>query len=59
MVRSTFMILAVLATAATAIASVQSNVPNAGAMINHTQMSGPLIVEQCAVEDCSDTPQNS
>jgi hypothetical protein len=64
MVRSTLIILAVLATAATAIANVQTR----PAQIIHTSVVyknllfpivKPLIFEKCAVEDCSDTPANS
>ena len=63
MIRYTFFVLAVMATAATAIAAVQ---PSHGTtdqparnitVIEKTSpfpVLGPIIVEECAVEDCSD-----
>lgn len=68
MIRYTLFVLTVLGTAATAIASVSP--ANSLVMSNPKNMSvfyktdaspiaAPIILEQCAKEDCSDTPQNS
>lgn len=63
MVRYTFFILAVIGTAATAIAAVQpATKSDASRSANVTIVNkngafpvlGPIIVEQCAKEDCSD-----
>jgi hypothetical protein len=65
MVRYTLFVLAVIGSAATAVAAI-----GPAAQIDASKMtvieknqfwpiSGELIIEQCAVEDCSDTPQNS
>lgn len=65
MVRYTLFVLTVLGSAATALASI-----NPVATVNTANMSvvektvfwpitDELVIEQCAVEDCSDTPQNS
>jgi hypothetical protein len=63
MVRYTLFVLAVIGSAATAVASIN---PAAGVhsanvtVIEKNQfwpMQGALVVEECAVEDCSDTPQ--
>lgn len=66
MIRYTFIALAILATAATAIASVHtklSSVTGIHSNVNTTVVGktspfpvvGPIIVETCAVEDCSDS----
>jgi hypothetical protein len=69
MLRYTFIVMAVLGTAATAIAAVQPSshfatlAEPAIASAHVTVISknspfpvvGPIVVEQCAVEDCSDT----
>ena len=68
MIRYTLFVLTVLGTAAAAIASVSP--ANSLVMSNPKNMSvfyktdaspiaAPIILEQCAKEDCSDTPQNS
>jgi hypothetical protein len=65
MIRYTLFVLAIVGSAATAVASIN---PKADVMVaNHNvtvieknqfwPMEGNLVVEQCAVEDCSDTPQ--
>lgn len=63
MVRYTFLILAVIGTAATAIASVQPATKSAAirsANVTVVQKNGafpvlgPIVVEQCIKEDCSD-----
>lgn len=63
MIRTTLIAIAIVATAATAIAGVSVNfsAPNKVAieMNDVARTTGPLVVEQCAVEDCSDTPANS
>ena len=63
MIRYTLFVLAILGTAATAIAAVH---PHAGSQTQNSRnltvieknspfpVLGPIIVEQCAVEDCSD-----
>ena len=65
MVRYTFLILAVIGTAATAIAAVQPATKSAAsrsAGVTVIQKNGafpvlgPIAVEQCAKEDCSDVP---
>jgi hypothetical protein len=65
MVRYTLFVLAVIGSAATAVASINPvltiNTANV-TVIEKNQfwpISGELVIEQCAVEDCSDTPQNS
>lgn len=67
MIRYTLFIAAVLGSAATAIAAIA---PGEAVSLNsaaHTTVItknqawpvvGPLVLEQCAVEDCSDTPAN-
>ncbi len=64
MIRYTFFILAILATAASAIAAVHPKLSAVtGVSVNTTVIEktspfpvlGPIIVETCAVEDCSDT----
>lgn len=63
MVRYTLFVIAVIGSAATAVASI-----NPAASIHSTNVTvieknqfwpleGELKVEECAVEDCSDTPQ--
>ena len=64
MTRSTIFIIAVLGTAATAIAAIA---PDAGNLLRPSRhltvieknqafpVIGPIIVETCATEDCSDT----
>ncbi len=63
MFRHAFFILAVIATAATAIAAVQPATKSpasrsASVTVIHKNgafpVLGPIIVEQCAKEDCSD-----
>lgn len=63
MIRYTFFALAILATAATAIASSQPKLFSAaGVPVNTTVVAktspfpvlGPIVVESCAKEDCSD-----
>jgi hypothetical protein len=65
MIRYTLFVLAIVGSAATAVASIN---PKADVVVsNHNvtvieknefwPMEGKLVVEQCAVEDCSDTPQ--
>ncbi len=63
MVRYTFLILAVIGTAATAIAAVQpatKSADNRSASVTVIHKNdafpviGPIVVEQCAKEDCSD-----
>lgn len=62
MIRYTFFVLTVMATAATAIAAVQPALDEARPARNTTVIEknspfpvlGPIIVEECAVEDCSD-----
>ena len=63
MIRYAFFVLTVMATAATAIAAVHpTGFEPAQAMGNVTVIEknspfpvlGPIIVEECAVEDCSD-----
>jgi hypothetical protein len=58
MIRTTLIALAIAATAATAIASANltaSSKIEIG-MNDIGRVAGPLVVEKCAVEDCSDTP---
>jgi hypothetical protein len=64
MVRYTLFVLAVIGSAATAVASINpaATVTNAKnvTVIEKNQfwpLEGDLVVEECAVEDCSDTPQ--
>jgi hypothetical protein len=68
MIRYTVFVLTVLATAAAAIASVtpaNSFVADANKNVSVFYKSdaapliGKLVFEQCAVENCSDTPSNS
>ncbi len=63
MVRYTFIALTIIATAATAIAAVQpaaTGIVQATANVTVVQKNspfpviGPITVEECAVEDCSD-----
>jgi hypothetical protein len=64
MIRYTLFVLTVLGSAATAIAAIAPNhvMPMAGSknvtIIEMNQafpVYGPIVVEQCAVENCSDT----
>ena len=68
MIRYTLFVLTVLGTAATAVANVQPY--HSGTTSNPANVSifyktdvgpvvGDLVLEQCAKEDCSDTPSNS
>jgi hypothetical protein len=65
MIRYTLFVLAVVGSAATALASINpASTVDASAknvtVIEKNQfwpMEGELVVEQCGVEDCSDTPQ--
>ncbi len=67
MVRYTLFVLTVIASAATAVASINPTHIVLAQSKNVTvieknqfwPVEGELKVEQCAVEDCSDTPQNS
>ena len=68
MIRYTLFVLTILGSAATAIASIapadQYAITNPKAvsivyMDSTTPMIDGVIVEKCAVEDCSDTPSNS
>jgi hypothetical protein len=63
MIRYTFFILTILGTAATAIAAIGPShvtAPESGNNVTVIQKNdvfpviGPIILEQCAVEDCSD-----
>jgi hypothetical protein len=63
MIRYTFFVLTILGTAATAIASIAPSDETKPAssrniiVIKKNQdfpVYGPIVVEQCAVEDCSD-----
>jgi hypothetical protein len=63
MIRYTFFVLTILGTAATAIAAITPNhsaMPTNGLNVTVVQKNqafpvyGPIVVEQCAVEDCSD-----
>jgi hypothetical protein len=63
MIRYTFFVLTILGTAATAIAAIAPNhsaIPTSGRNVTVIQKNqefpvyGPIVVEQCAVEDCSD-----
>ena len=63
MIRYTFFVLTILGTAATAIASIAPNtatIPTSGHNVTVIAKNdvfpvlGPIVVEQCAVEDCSD-----
>ena len=64
MVRYTLFVIAVIGSAATAVASINpaatiTNGKNV-TVIEKNQfwpLEGELVVEKCAVEDCSDTPQ--
>jgi hypothetical protein len=64
MIRYTLFVLATLGTAATAIASIapvdHSN-PNNVTVVYKTQLPtiDGVVVQHCAVENCSDTPNNS
>jgi hypothetical protein len=65
MIRYSLFVIAVVASAATALAAISpapdASVSNANVtVIEKNQfwpMEGKLVVEKCAVEDCSDTPQ--
>jgi hypothetical protein len=65
MVRYTLFVLTVLGSAATALASVNPATPItvSGKNVTVIEMNqlwapeGKLVVEKCALEDCSDTPQ--
>jgi hypothetical protein len=65
MVRYTLFVMAIVGSAATALASisalpVQVGNPKNVTVIEKNQfwpLEGKLVVEKCAVEDCSDTPQ--
>jgi hypothetical protein len=63
MVRYTLFVLAVIGSAATAVASINPAVTietRNVTVIEKNQfwpVSGELVVQKCAVEDCSDTPQ--
>ncbi len=68
MIRYTLFVLTILGSAATAIASIapadQYSITNPNTlsivyMNNTTPMIDGVVVEKCAVEDCSDTPSNS
>lgn len=68
MIRYTLFVLTVLGSAATAIANVApansyvaSNPKNVSVFYktDATPFVGALVLEQCAKEDCSDTPSNS
>ncbi len=65
MIRYTLFVLATIGTAATAIANIapvdHSNPNNVTVVYKNDvyPMASALIVEKCAVEDCSDTPNNS
>ena len=68
MIRYTLFVLTVLGTAATAVAnvapanSVVASNPKNVSVFYKTDVSpiiGALVLEQCAKEDCSDTPSNS
>ncbi len=72
MIRYTLFVLTILGTAATAIASIApadqyaiTNPKNVTVMVKndtYPQIRGTIdgvIVEKCALEDCSDTPSNS
>jgi hypothetical protein len=63
MIRYTFFVLTILGSAATAIAAISpkhSAIPTSGRNVTVIQKNqafpvyGPIVVEQCAVEDCSD-----
>ncbi|MGH6854907.1 MAG: hypothetical protein ACREDX_08170 [Aestuariivirga sp.] len=63
MIRYSFFVLAVIATAATAIAAVRPATETAGERSMHVTVihknqafpvMGPLVIEPCATEDCSD-----
>lgn len=63
MMRYTFFVLTILGSAATAIAAISPNhsaIPTSGHNVTVIQKNqefpvyGPIVVEQCAVEDCSD-----
>ena len=62
MIRYTVFLIAIAASAATAIASLPSqdagiNSKNVTELFkNQTWTTAPLVLEQCAKEDCSDTP---
>jgi hypothetical protein len=65
MVRYTLFALAVLASAATALASINPSttfiVPTKNVTVIEMNQDwvppGKLVLQRCAVEDCSDTPQ--
>jgi hypothetical protein len=65
MIRATLIILiiAILGTAATAIANVSASLEgpkNFSIQMNDIgREHGPVLVENCGVEDCSDTPSSS
>lgn len=65
MIRYTLFVLAVVGSAATAVASIN---PQADIHVSRNNVTviekneiwpleGELVVEKCALEDCSDTPQ--
>jgi hypothetical protein len=62
MIRYTIFVLAIAASAATAIASLPSqdtviNSKNMTVLFKNVDWTAtPLVVEKCAKEDCSDTP---
>ena len=65
MIRSTLLVLAILGTAATALASASGHInvfgpskPVSAIMVDMEQGHHPLVLEKCAVEDCSDTPNS-
>ena len=65
MIRYTLFVLAIVGSAATAVASINPNAdvvvqPRNITVIEKNEfwpMEGALVVEKCALEDCSDTPQ--
>ena len=65
MVRYTLFVIAVIGSAATAIAAINPKADLVTSTRNVTvieknqiwPIEGKLVVEKCAVEDCSDTPQ--
>ncbi len=65
MVRYTLFVLAVVGSAATAVASINpANVvdPARTTVVEKNQfwpIDGELVIQPCGVEDCSDTPQNT
>jgi hypothetical protein len=65
MIRYSIFVLAVLGSAATAIAAISPGdvIPTSGKNVTIIEKNqawplvGPLVVEACEVETCSDTPQ--